>query len=90
MIETVKRVVCDWCGIASTFALESESPRQVAQGEGWTESEGEDYCRQCTREARALCGEPPEPEEPEPCCAVCGHPLPGEVDTMRPLCERHA
>lgn len=33
--------------------------------------------------------EPPEPEEEEPSCAVCGQPLPDEIDAMRPLCENH-
>ena len=33
--------------------------------------------------------EPEDPEDPEPCCAVCGHPLPDEVDAIRPPCEQH-
>ena len=51
MLETIERLVCDRCGAVSTEALESESAREVAKGEGWICNDQEDCCPRCAAKA---------------------------------------
>ena len=50
-IETVRRVVCDWCLRTGPDALESEDPAELARAEGWNVNETPDeegaVCPEC-------------------------------------------
>jgi len=42
MVETVRRVVCDYCGKTAPDALESENPVELARADGWLVYDGTD------------------------------------------------